>query len=266
MSLTESQSAFEQRCNAVRPGLFEQLAAEDINTFSKLAFAVGTPQTPPTASELQTLGSKLNEGRDPTLGFVSDLKRLIFEASTFVLAELKQQVSAPDPSEPSKKLPFVEKQSRLAEQQTRLTGMKLEGELAPAHSLIDAAYNIAETGAIIYLPPTKCGSRDQEVLAEAKSKSILRIENQQISIASSSPDLQVDIGTELKCLWACRGAALLSTKLGFSRGMSMRHGCENSWSVSQRRSPTILSKCRCSRSSGLTGSSSSSWLGRYMVL
>ena len=41
------------------------------------------------------------------------IRRLHFEACTFLMADMKSQVSSADPSEPVRKLPFVEKQNRL---------------------------------------------------------------------------------------------------------------------------------------------------------
>ena len=61
----------------------------------------------------------------------SALRRLHFEASTLVVAQLKSKVSG-DPDEGKQKLPIVEKQARLENQKRRLIGVEIEGELQPS--------------------------------------------------------------------------------------------------------------------------------------
>jgi hypothetical protein len=54
----------------------------------------------------------------------SSFRRLHFEASTLVVAQLKSKVTV-DPDEGRQKLPIVEKQARLEEQRRRLTESRL---------------------------------------------------------------------------------------------------------------------------------------------
>ena len=85
-------------------------------------------------------------GRGFTLGQQSNLRRLHFEATTLVVASLKERVTQ-DAMDPStlKKLPVAEKEARLAQQETRLGGISIEGELAPSFHLIDLANQIVES-------------------------------------------------------------------------------------------------------------------------
>ena len=48
MTLIDSTAAFEKRCDELRPGLKDVFGASFVTTFSELAFAVGTPQSPVT--------------------------------------------------------------------------------------------------------------------------------------------------------------------------------------------------------------------------
>ncbi|CAL1141857.1 unnamed protein product [Cladocopium goreaui] len=86
------------------------------------------------------------------------------------MADLKAQATFGDTTEPSRKIPFVEKQRRLTEQEGRITGFSHRNEQQPSHALIDACFTIVETGALIYLPPSKCGSRDAEIHTDSKNK------------------------------------------------------------------------------------------------
>ena len=53
----------------------------------------------------------------------SDVCILRHVLSTFLMADMKSQVSSADPSERVRKLPFVEKQNRLEAQKRRITGL-----------------------------------------------------------------------------------------------------------------------------------------------
>lgn len=87
-------------------------------------------------------------GADPTLGQVARLRRLHFESRTSIVATLNEQVKS-DSAEPGsvvKKLPAAEKQARLEKQQERLAGIRMVGEMAPSHQLLDLVNSILETG------------------------------------------------------------------------------------------------------------------------
>ena len=79
-TIIESQAAFERRCLEVRGdgSLNAGLAGQGVKTFRSLAFALGTPQTPPT---------------DPTIGELSSIRQLHFEASTLVIQTYRDMVS-----------------------------------------------------------------------------------------------------------------------------------------------------------------------------
>ena len=57
MALVESNAAFLQLCNEIHAtGNFSNaLAAQNIGTFSAMAFSLGTPQTPPTDQQFDNL-------------------------------------------------------------------------------------------------------------------------------------------------------------------------------------------------------------------
>ena len=208
MSLTDSSAAFKKRCDELKVGLSELFAAKGIDNFSTLAFAVGSPQVPATEADLQTFANDIIE--NATLGDSAIVKRLHFEATTLLLADLKSQVTQTDASEPVRKLPFIEKQSRLAEQQKRITGLSHRGDQQPAHSLIDAAFHIVETGAITYIAPSKCHSRDMEIQGEAKTKlkQVLTIEQGALKSQAGGSLPDVDMSSEIKLFFALQRRAL----------------------------------------------------------
>ena len=65
----------------------------------------------------------------------------------------------------------MKKQSRLERQKQRITGLLHKSDQQPSHSLIDTVFHIMETGALTYVAPSRCYSREQEIQSEAKHKS-----------------------------------------------------------------------------------------------
>ncbi len=61
MSLIESIAEFEQRCDQLSPtgAIRTGLRAQGIVNFSLLAFAVGSPQSPPTEAQLDTFAGRM---------------------------------------------------------------------------------------------------------------------------------------------------------------------------------------------------------------
>ena len=169
MALVDSTASFEKRCNELQDGLHEVFSDAGINTFSSLAFAVGTPQSAPADDDMQRFTDRLMGG-PATLADLSVVKRIHFEAVTLVMVDLQKHSSAQDISEPGRSLPFVEKQRRLAAQQARITGISHKHEQQASHALIDACFQMIENGSLVYIAPSKCGSRDQEIQQDSKTR------------------------------------------------------------------------------------------------
>ena len=74
----------------------------------------------------------------------------------------------------------------------------------PAHSLIDLAFHIVETGALTYIGPSKCHSCEMEIQAESKlkAKQIITIEQGSLRSSSSSGLSDLDTSTELRLFFA----------------------------------------------------------------
>ena len=210
MSLVDSSAAFTLRCDEIddtkQMGIL--LNRQGISTFSSLAFSIGTPNQQPTEAAFDQFAQRVFTL--PSMGQTGKLRRLHFEAQTFVLAQLKVAVSS-DPSSAAKKLPVPEKQARIADLKHRLNGVVLEGEKEPAYSLIDLCQTIYDTGNIIWIHPSKRHKRDSEVKASVKDpKQIVKVESQVLRIENETSTDDADHGTELKLMWCLqrRGFAL----------------------------------------------------------
>ena len=215
MALVDSEASFEKRCQELQNGPYETLSDAGIQTFSGLAFAVGTPQTAPPDADMQRFADRLMGG-PASLAELSVIKRIHFEAVTLVMVDLQKHSAAQDLSEPGRSLPFVEKQRRLVMQQDRITGTSHRHEQQAAHALIDACFQMVESGSIVYIAPSKCGSRDHEIQQDTKTKQkqLVTIEQGALKTMASSNLPVVDVGTEMKLMYALQRRGLAFDLVG----------------------------------------------------
>ncbi|CAE7465617.1 NaCP60E [Symbiodinium sp. CCMP2592] len=141
-----------------------------------LAFALGTPQTPPTELAFADLTKKA-------------YRDMVSHEST--------------DGAPMRKLPLPEKRARKESQQARLAGLELEGELDPAYQLVDACNHQLEHSVIYWLAPSKCPKRELEVIAGFKEKpSVLQVEQNTVKLGGPSTTIECDASDALRCQWA----------------------------------------------------------------
>ena len=233
MALVESVAAFEQRCDELNPAgnIKLGLRNQGVTCFSLLAFAVGSPQAPPSEAELTAFAQTVY-GAVPTIGQLANLKRLYFEATTLVIASLKQSVAneTTDQQVTLKKLPIAEKRARAEAQAARLGGLNLTGELEPSHHLVDLANHVLETGSIIWIAPSKCSKRDDEIQVAIKERtSSIQIENAVLKVAQTSSEVRGDTGSELKLQWCWQRRGVAFDRCGLL-----------SWAVHERWIGTML--------------------------
>ena len=210
MSLADSEAAFEQHCaKLVADGsLHGLLARHDIRSLSSLAFAIGTPQSPPSDEQFKDFCTRVNEGVEMNFGTQAAVRRLHFEASAVVMAELKAKATD-STSDISRKLPVAEKAARLREQESRLTGMRIRGELQPAYALIDIISQMKESNSVVWVAPSRCGKRDSEVQSSMKEKPVtLSLEQQMVKLSAVEEPAVVDTSTDLQLQWAMQRRGL----------------------------------------------------------
>ena len=210
MSIVDSAAAFERKCKELRGGedLFNGLNTLGVTDFSTLAFTLGTPQKAPTDEQFEDMGSKVFQS--PTLGQLALLRKLHFEATTLMVASINEQVKADtsDPTSLAKRLPAAEKQSRLEVQTKRLAGLKIAGELAPSHQLLDVTNAMVESGVLTWIAPSKCSKRDDEIQANIRpAASTLQIEQSTLKVAQVPVATTADVGSEWNFSGRCRGEA-----------------------------------------------------------
>jgi len=91
MSLADSGAAFEQHCRKISSDghLYGLLTRQNISNLSSL----GTPQSPPTDDQFKEFATGINNDQEMTFGELAQLRRLHFEASAIVMAELKSKAT-----------------------------------------------------------------------------------------------------------------------------------------------------------------------------
>ena len=212
MSLADSGARFEQHCRKINADghLHGLLTRHNISNLSSLAFAVGTPQSPPTDDQFKEFATGINNDTEMTFGDLAQLRRLHFEASAIVMAELKSKATDTT-GDGGRKLPIAEKNARLLEQEGRLPGLRIRGEMQPSFALIDLAAQMNETNCVTWIPPSKCSKRDSEIQNNVKEKpAVLSLEQQMVKLTSAEDHIVVDTSTDLQLQWALqrRGLAL----------------------------------------------------------
>ncbi|CAE7292334.1 unnamed protein product [Symbiodinium sp. CCMP2592] len=214
MSLVDSEASFRQRCQDVGGGaIHTALSDQGITSFASLAYSCGTPQDRPTQAEMDAFAVKIL-GAAPRLGDVSILKRLMFESSTYVIAQLRQAVQG-DSAEQPRKLPLAEKQARAEDQRRRLSGVHIERDLIPSHALVDLCCHMHDVG-ITWISPGKCTSRESEIQLSTKDQSkIFRLEDNSLKVGSEQPKDIASYDSPIKLQWCLqrRGLALDQAKV-----------------------------------------------------
>ena len=138
----------------------------------------------PTDDQFTALATRVY-GAGPNVGQMSAIRRIHFESTTLVISTIRERVTSEgaDKGEVAKRIPLAEKKQRREDQLARLNGITMTGELDPSHSLLDLANQMNETGIIVWLAPSKCSKRDDEVQLGLKdNKSAVQIENSQLKV------------------------------------------------------------------------------------
>ena len=218
MALVDSEAAFTQHCASVGApaSVVNALKGSNILTFAGLAFACGTPQNPPSDENFKDFATSLF-GAEPSIGEISILRRIHFEASTLMVAHVKSQVSQDaSGSDAVRKIPAPEKQQRLQDQKARLGGFTIEGETEPSYALIDLVNSMVDNNCVLWIPPSKCGKRESEIQMNTKDKpQTLVLENQTVKVSAPVVEQNIDTSSEMTFQWCMqrRGIALDQSRL-----------------------------------------------------
>ena len=170
--MLDSGAVFAARLKAVGiPQVhIDKLVQDGIDTMAKMAFLVSCQpglgeDTPFVEAVTNILG--FTEASPMSKGLLSALRRVWFESHTVALNEVKQRMEKTDDALP-KRLPQPEREVRRANQQLRLSGLLLEGQLECSHALIDLIHGMQEDDTLRYVEPSACTHREAELLGTKK--------------------------------------------------------------------------------------------------
>ena len=165
----DSKAVYEQRMLAcgVKQPVVDLFIAANVDSMAKLAFACPSANGYDEVTFMALVKDVFT--LVPDNGVLACLRRIVVESQTLMLAELKQRVERKESDEP-RKVPAPERESRLAAQKLRLTGMELKGPLEPGHTLIDNVAQQREDEQYRYIDLEMCVARQDETRAAKPSK------------------------------------------------------------------------------------------------
>eukprot|EP00439_Symbiodinium_sp_Y106_P071017 s5691_g12.t1 len=148
-------------------------------------------------------------GAPPSLKEMSCFRRLFAEAYATVASDIRAQVEATEDSS-IKKLAPVDRAERLREQQARLKGLDLKGNLEPGDSLIDRAVAVYESDRLQYIEWQHSVSRQHELLTGLKTDALTLDGSGGLKIASKPNVALCDVSNDMLVRYALvrRGLAL----------------------------------------------------------
>ena len=161
----------------------------------------------PSDAQINTFLDAMRPGVLPTVANVTALKRLVFEAQTLTIANLRSSLVATDDSA-AKKVAPTERSARIAAQKNRLQGLDLSGPLEPSFWLYDSFSAMLDSGELKYIAPNKCLTRQQEISGAKQEKLITLDENKSGLVAKdAAPEQEVSVMSDLAVFQAlCRRA------------------------------------------------------------
>ena len=172
-----------------------------------MSFAITTPGTTAQDADIINVLGTIRPGLNPTIADLSAFKRILFEARTLMIHNLKTVVKGDEGG--IKRMAPPEREARLARQRTLLRGIDITGPLEPAHSLYDLCASMIEKNEISYISPTRCLSRQQE-LAGAKPDKELQLDATKTTLIlkEQQPKMEISVASDLALYQAMQRRSL----------------------------------------------------------
>ena len=214
-AVSDSEVTF--RAKALQHGIpepsLQAWSRAGIRTYSQLLFRVASAPNNVDSAKLKDLLDNMEP--QATDQVTSAVHRLLFEAGTFIVAELRSTLEGPT-GEPSRRLSTQERSSRLQALQTKLGSFKISGQYEPSHQLVDAFSAMLADQSIRHVPLNRCSTREQEIANVKRDEHLLKLENSALRLASKPQPLKVDLSTELRLAQALsrRGLAIEMAGMG----------------------------------------------------
>ena len=214
-SLLDSEAQFIQRTLDLKLSdeLKLGLKRAQLQTLGTLAYAHGQPGQ---HINDETFSNWITTNIVPgaSVADIAGAKRLLFEAQTMMMASLQEQVTVSDQSA-VKKIPVVERETKMKAIRTKLCGLLIEGALEPAHCLLDLTANMHQINEVRYIAPERCVSRSHEVLTSKTPSKQLDISAESLVVKEKTdvPDMAATSALQVHEALQRRGIALVFADL-----------------------------------------------------
>lgn len=216
-SLVDSEAAFKSR--AAEVGLTDPevnaLLASRVNTLARFAFAI----VPPGQTASDDAIRNLFLPAVANAGTISSARRLIFEAHSLLVAQVKQKIDKTDDGTAVSLAP-AEREHRIENQRGRLQGLRLRGEEECSHASYNLVLQLQEKDSLMYLHPEKFTTRRQELAAKKPPKE-LSLDSGHLTIKDKDVLHSCSTATELEVTQALRRRALAFDLIGLCSYNSM---------------------------------------------
>ena len=201
MAITDSEAAFKARAAALglQEPVLQLLVDGGLNTMSRFAFSSayvpGHPDETAFVAALKTIMS-----RDPEVAELAILRRLLRESYALSASALKQ-IAEQTEDGPARKLSQPERAERLQKQQSRITGLQIQGVYEPSDRMIDKLVQMYENDRLQYVELKTCASKEFEVRhASAKEDKSLAVDSSgMVKMKIKEPHLEPDTSTDFSC-------------------------------------------------------------------
>ena len=206
-SLLDSEAQFLQR--AAELGIPDTAAqsfkGQGLATLNRYGFAHGQPGQPIDEAAFNTFFESI-AGASQSLKTLSAARNLLFEAHVFISASLKNRVEAT--ADTAKPVPRAERSARLQGLRAKYAGLDISKALEPGHAMLDSTSHQAESKILKYMPPSRCASREQEMMSNKSSAKLLEIEGSQLKVKENDKGLFIENNTEFLVYQALRRRGL----------------------------------------------------------
>ena len=214
-SLLDSEAQFIQRTLDLKLSdeLKQGLRRAQLQTLGTLAYARGQPGQH-INDEIFSNWITTNILTGASVADIAGAKRLLFEAQTMMMASLQEQVTVSDQSA-VKKIPVVERETKMKAIRTKLCGLLIEGALEPAHCLLDLTANMHQINEVRYIAPERGVSRSHEVLTSKTPSKQLDISAESLVVKEKTdvPDMAATSAMQVHEALQRRGIALVFADL-----------------------------------------------------
>ena len=217
-AFVDSASVFRSRAEkyGMTAGTLDSLRDnKDVDTLGKVTFCSSYKLGQNDDAALM-LVLKEAISAEPTPGDANAWRRLHFEASTMMMAELKQSLERHEDT-PAKKIPQPERAARYNKQVARLQGMRLVDEYECSHTLVDSVYQQLEEDCLKYLSPEQCSKRNQELCVSSKRAGLVQDVSGLLRAMTQDIAPVADVSTEMRVRSAFTRRSLAYDQVGLFR-------------------------------------------------